>query len=536
MCLAMMCTPALSAPPHYRVIVPDGVELPIGVLESGTVVYASEAGGFSAWTPSGTETWIEAGHALQGLGIGTKANLIDLACTSEGTLFLSASTWNDSGFYARTPDGHEAWWLRRGESLGEAGRFQFTLWPALAVTGPKSCVVTVITDSGIQTPDGYFKGGAALLSLVADDGGGDPHIEIIAQAGDRTPDGTDVFLHYNSDHDSAFQYLCGNARGQVTLITRVFKAETNFFEPRWTLWRWSKESGLQRLLDPEQLVGDKSYEPDFMCLSPAGTICVVARDADWKSSVLVFDGPNGTTPRIAAWVGEELPEGRILTIEEAKVNDRGSILFSGFVVPREGGREQLMLFHRTASGVTQTVASPLWCHDARLCGMVPAYGRASLTNDELIVFNVEADDTGRQGGFYAFDGRAGGDAFPRAIVAPRMTVWPSATWPWMISASPPGTIAANSAGRVALFTVGVGSMAVFDPRIEDCVSDLNGDSLVDTTDFELFLGQYDVLNCTDSEMPSGCSADANGDEHVDDADFMIFALAYSNGACPGLEE
>ncbi|MBX3379499.1 MAG: IPT/TIG domain-containing protein [Phycisphaeraceae bacterium] len=64
-----------------------------------------------------------------------------------------------------------------------------------------------------------------------------------------------------------------------------------------------------------------------------------------------------------------------------------------------------------------------------------------------------------------------------------------------------------------------------------CPGDLNGDSFVDDSDFVIFAGAYDVLDCADPSMPVGCPADLNDDNFVDDADFVVFANAYNMLTC-----
>lgn len=66
----------------------------------------------------------------------------------------------------------------------------------------------------------------------------------------------------------------------------------------------------------------------------------------------------------------------------------------------------------------------------------------------------------------------------------------------------------------------------------DCSGDLNGDGLVDDSDFVLFVAAYNILDCADPTMPAGCPSDLNGDGFVDDADFVIFAGAYNDLLCP----
>lgn len=65
-----------------------------------------------------------------------------------------------------------------------------------------------------------------------------------------------------------------------------------------------------------------------------------------------------------------------------------------------------------------------------------------------------------------------------------------------------------------------------------CKGDLNGDGLVDDTDFSPFSVAYNILDCTDPAMPVGCPADLNGDGFVDDNDFVIFLAAYNALICP----
>lgn len=64
-----------------------------------------------------------------------------------------------------------------------------------------------------------------------------------------------------------------------------------------------------------------------------------------------------------------------------------------------------------------------------------------------------------------------------------------------------------------------------------CVGDLNHDGLVDDSDFVVFVGAYNVLDCADPAMPVGCPADLNADGFVDDADFVAFVAAYEKLVC-----
>ena len=67
---------------------------------------------------------------------------------------------------------------------------------------------------------------------------------------------------------------------------------------------------------------------------------------------------------------------------------------------------------------------------------------------------------------------------------------------------------------------------------EPCPADLNGDGVVDDSDFVMFADQYAYLDCADPAMPGYCRADLNGDGIVDDSDFVLFAQAYEQLVCP----
>lgn len=68
--------------------------------------------------------------------------------------------------------------------------------------------------------------------------------------------------------------------------------------------------------------------------------------------------------------------------------------------------------------------------------------------------------------------------------------------------------------------------------ITPCAGDLNNDGMVDDSDFLLFVGAYNILDCADPAMPAGCPSDLNNDGLVDDADFVQFVLAYDQLVCP----
>lgn len=56
-----------------------------------------------------------------------------------------------------------------------------------------------------------------------------------------------------------------------------------------------------------------------------------------------------------------------------------------------------------------------------------------------------------------------------------------------------------------------------------CVADMNGDFVVDDTDFQLFVIAYDTLETIDGDF--------NGDWVTDDADFQIFEVFYDKLDC-----
>ncbi len=64
----------------------------------------------------------------------------------------------------------------------------------------------------------------------------------------------------------------------------------------------------------------------------------------------------------------------------------------------------------------------------------------------------------------------------------------------------------------------------------ECPADLNGDNVVDDSDFVIFVAAYNELLCPDE--PAACPGDLNGDGLVEDSDFVIFASAYNELLCP----
>ena len=81
-------------------------------------------------------------------------------------------------------------------------------------------------------------------------------------------------------------------------------------------------------------------------------------------------------------------------------------------------------------------------------------------------------------------------------------------------------------------TASCGSMATESVEIRLCYADLNCDTLVDDSDFVLFVSAYNALLCEDPSVPAPCAPDLNGDGLVDDADFSLFVAAYDALLCP----
>ncbi len=94
----------------------------------------------------------------------------------------------------------------------------------------------------------------------------------------------------------------------------------------------------------------------------------------------------------------------------------------------------------------------------------------------------------------------------------------------------------GAGGSNSLF-VTAADLAAFDALFpglcsSPCPADLNGDTLVDDSDFVIFASAYNILVCDDPVMPAGCPADLNGDGLVEDGDFVVFAAAYNELLCP----
>lgn len=74
-------------------------------------------------------------------------------------------------------------------------------------------------------------------------------------------------------------------------------------------------------------------------------------------------------------------------------------------------------------------------------------------------------------------------------------------------------------------------MGAFEHAANTCPADINYNGLVDDSDFVQFAAAYDLLDCSDPNMPLRCPADLTLDGFVDDTDFVMFATAYDALLC-----
>lgn len=77
-----------------------------------------------------------------------------------------------------------------------------------------------------------------------------------------------------------------------------------------------------------------------------------------------------------------------------------------------------------------------------------------------------------------------------------------------------------------------GSATSVTAQLKVCWADLNCDLQVDDADFVLFASAYNLLECSDPNMPPRCPSDLDFNGLVDDADFGMFATAYDALSCP----
>ena len=75
------------------------------------------------------------------------------------------------------------------------------------------------------------------------------------------------------------------------------------------------------------------------------------------------------------------------------------------------------------------------------------------------------------------------------------------------------------------------SLASAPIKVVSCTGDLNGDGIVEDTDFVIFYAGYLALLCDSPEMEEGCPGDLTLDGSVDEVDFGLFAEAYNAYFC-----
>ena len=108
----------------------------------------------------------------------------------------------------------------------------------------------------------------------------------------------------------------------------------------------------------------------------------------------------------------------------------------------------------------------------------------------------------------------------------------------------PGVIAGTTTRTLTFLSPELSMWGVYDCVLTDicgnttttsahvCLGDLNSDGMVEDADFVDFARSYELLVCSDGNMPVGCPADFNNDTVVDDADFSLFAQGYDVLVCP----
>ncbi|MBX3387954.1 MAG: hypothetical protein KF691_00720 [Phycisphaeraceae bacterium] len=182
-----------------------------------------------------------------------------------------------------------------------------------------------------------------------------------------------------------------------------------------------------------------------------------------------------------------------------------------------------------------TVTQPAWPNAFRV-----QTNSLSITPNQsnFTEFDYQASGSSAQVRVYAADDRNpshGGILLGTATLPPAsspthaMVVWntvpPARSEPYRIHLA----ITDLGAGGQTRYAYDANSVTVLAPP---CPGDLNGDSVVDDSDFVLFAVAYDILDCAAPNMPANCPADLNGDGFVEDADFVIFAGAYDALFCP----
>lgn len=525
-----ICEAAGAAPSHYRIIA-EGGQGPIALTESGDVVFPTFPDGLSRWSNGTISKIVAPNQTLDGMPVRIYEQWgLNWCAAGDGTVFYPSRAGPVPGLFVQALGKPAAWWLKGGDEIPGAGHFtDFVAW-GFAAAHSNLAFATVNTDLATWNPEGYVVGSVALVAIAGDASPRGRRIDLLAQSGDPTPDGNDVFVA-DLFGENLFQGMLADDHGQLIFNTHV-RGKPVFSDPwgRETLWRWTRSGGLHRLLDPAvPLASGWKPTPIFNAwMSPGGvygTFAMLAKEGSQSHrAILMFDGAEDVVPRIAVQEGEELPEGRLSRLNLFSVNDAGSIAFLADIIAPGETIARTLLYHRSAGGKTTLICSPKDCADGSTCFIVPQMSQPVLTQDEIVYFNGQSAVGGF--GLYSFNTRGGK---LERIIDER---WSDRFYPVSIGgATRYNWRAFNKNNRIALGDSY--SIAIFDPAIHDCPADLTRDGMIDFGDFYRFEDQYHVMDCADeSYMRNGCDADFNSDGYIDDADFALFAEAYDALQCP----
>ena len=203
------------------------------------------------------------------------------------------------------------------------------------------------------------------------------------------------------------------------------------------------------------------------------------------------------------------------------------------------------------TGVHPGGSHNFWLHTTAFCPEIPeltgdTYSRLSTYKSDLSVdftgsMNGFTDDPGANASslnFVVYDAGKGG-LFWSASMAPTET---SFTIPggsiedgrayfgvmyYTTSFSEPGA-GVHGGSHTSSFTRSV--FFYFNTR-GPCPADLNGDGVVEDSDFVEFVQAYNLLYCSDALAVNKCPADLSNDGYVLDEDFVLFIQAYDQLLC-----
>ncbi|MBS0187455.1 MAG: hypothetical protein JSS51_05265 [Planctomycetes bacterium] len=146
-----------------------------------------------------------------------------------------------------------------------------------------------------------------------------------------------------------------------------------------------------------------------------------------------------------------------------------------------------------------------------------AYKAGSLATGRVTDWTTYSTLRMKSGDFTRFDGQPGTPDFSKSGDPIRFGYFTANT-------NGAGSGAINLKANYDNFAVHV--------HFVDCPCDLTSDGVVDDSDFIVFAGAYNILDCADPAMPLGCPSDLDKDGLVDDGDFVEFLLAYNTLECP----